>query len=101
MADFGIRAGPGNLHRTISKFLPESGHAVPSKSEETMGRRVRRNHTPAFKSMVAFAAIRGEITLTQLLSILTSTRTRHGVEGLLQEGAGKPTSPGWRVRMAA
>ena len=31
-----------------------------------MGKRPRRNHTPAFKAKVALAAIRGEMTLAQL-----------------------------------
>jgi len=31
-----------------------------------MSRRPRRNHTPAFKAKVAFAAIKGDRTLTQL-----------------------------------
>ena len=31
-----------------------------------MNRRPRRNHTPAFKAKVALAAVRGELTLTEL-----------------------------------
>ena len=31
-----------------------------------MSRRPRRNHTPAFKAKVALAAIKGEMTLTEL-----------------------------------
>ena len=31
-----------------------------------MGKRIRRNHTPAFKAKVALAAIKGERTLAQL-----------------------------------
>ena len=31
-----------------------------------MSRRVRRNHTPAFKAKVALAAVRGDRTLSQL-----------------------------------
>ena len=48
------------------EFLPDSGHAVPSESGETMSRRARRNHTPAFKAKVALAAIRGESTVSEL-----------------------------------
>ncbi len=33
---------------------------------ETMGKRPRRNHTPAFKAKVALAAVRGEKTLAEL-----------------------------------
>jgi hypothetical protein len=35
-------------------------------SGETMSRRPRRNHTPAFKAKVALAAIKGDRTLAQL-----------------------------------
>ena len=35
------------------EFLPESGHAVPNESGETMSKRPRRNHTPAFKAMAS------------------------------------------------
>jgi hypothetical protein len=48
------------------EFLPDKGHAVPCESGETMKRRPRRNHTPAFKAKVAFAAIKGDRTLAQL-----------------------------------
>ena len=48
------------------EFLPDSGHAIARKSGETMKRRPRRNHTPAFKAKVALAAIKGDRTLTQL-----------------------------------
>ena len=48
------------------EFLPDGGHAVPSESGETMQRRPRRNHTPAFKAKVALAAIKGDRTLAQL-----------------------------------
>jgi hypothetical protein len=46
------------------EFLPDSGHAVHRESGETMSRRPRRNHTPAFK--VALAAVKGDRTLAQL-----------------------------------
>jgi transposase-like protein len=36
------------------------------ESGETMSRRPRRNHTPAFKSKVALAAVKGDRTLAQL-----------------------------------
>jgi transposase len=48
------------------EFLPDSGHAVPIESGETMSRRPRRNHTPGFKAKVALAAIKGDRTLAQL-----------------------------------
>jgi len=48
------------------EFLPDSGHAVPSESGETMSRRPRRNHTPGFKAKAALAAIKGDRTLAEL-----------------------------------
>ncbi len=48
------------------EFLPDSGHALPIESGETMSRRPRRNHTPGFKAKVALAAIKGDRTLAQL-----------------------------------
>src|SRR5450756_1336872 len=48
------------------EFLPDGGHAVPRESGETMSRRPRRNHTPAFKAKVALTAIKGDRTLAQL-----------------------------------
>jgi hypothetical protein len=45
------------------EFLPDGGHAVARESGETMSRRPRRNHTPAFKARVALAAIKGDRTL--------------------------------------
>jgi hypothetical protein len=38
------------------EFLPDGGHAVARESGETMQRRPRRNHTPAFKAKVASPA---------------------------------------------
>jgi transposase len=36
------------------------------RTGETMARRPRRNHTPAFKAKVALAAVRGDKTLAKL-----------------------------------
>src|SRR6476660_8993467 len=47
-------------------FSLDSGHAMACESGETMSRRPRRNHTPAFKSKVALAAVKGDRTLAQL-----------------------------------
>jgi transposase len=66
LAQTSVRAGLKNLNGAISKFLPDSGHAVPSESGETMSSRARRNHTPAFEAKVAVAAIKGDRTLPQL-----------------------------------
>src|SRR3954471_21619098 len=47
------------------EFLPDSGQDG-SRAGETMTRRSRRNHSPAFKAKVALAAIKGEKTLAEL-----------------------------------
>jgi hypothetical protein len=48
------------------EFLPDSGQVVARESGETMSRRPRRNHTPAFKAKVALAAIKGDRTVAEL-----------------------------------
>jgi transposase-like protein len=71
-----------------------------------MARRPRRNHTPAFKSKVALAAVRGEHTLGELAQQfdvhphqINSGRSSNGAisfsRGLLMflAGMGKPQSP--------
>ena len=47
-------------------FCLTAGTLVACESGETMQRRPRRNHTPAFKAKVALAAVKGEMTLAQL-----------------------------------
>jgi transposase-like protein len=47
------------------EFLPENGQDV-CRTGETMTRRPRWNHTPAFKAKVALAAVRGDKTLAEL-----------------------------------
>jgi transposase-like protein len=49
-------------------FLPEGGEDRRG-SGESMTRRTRRNHTPAFKAKVALAAIKGEKTLAELAQL--------------------------------
>jgi transposase-like protein len=49
-------------------FLPDSGEDC-REAGETMTRRPRRNHSPAFKAKVALAALKGEKTLTELAQI--------------------------------
>jgi transposase len=46
-------------------FLPDGGQDG-RRAGETMSRRPRRNHSPAFKAKVALAAVRGEKTLAEL-----------------------------------
>ena len=60
------RAGRGNLDRTISGVSARRRARLARESGETMSRRARRTHTPAFKAKVALAAIKGELTLAQL-----------------------------------
>jgi transposase-like protein len=53
-----------------------------------MSRRLRRNHTPAFKAKVALAAVKGEMTLAQLaehFDVHPNQITQW--KGQLQEGA--------------
>jgi transposase-like protein len=47
------------------EFLPDRGQNGCSAGE-TMSKRPRRNHAPAFKAKVALAAIKGEKTLAEL-----------------------------------
>ena len=77
------------------EFLPDSGHAVPSESGETMSRRPRRNHSPAFKAKVALAAIKGDRTLAQLaeqFDVHPNQITSWKVQ--LEDGAADVFSPG-------
>src|ERR1700719_2931859 len=46
-------------------FLPDNGQDG-RRAGETMSKRARRNHAPAFKAKVALAAIKGEKTLADL-----------------------------------
>src|ERR687893_616495 len=47
------------------EFLPDGGQDGRGAGE-TMSRRPRRTHSPAFKAKVALAAVRGEKTLAEL-----------------------------------
>ena len=47
------------------EFLPDSGEDSRG-SGETMSKRPRRTHSPAFKARVALAAVKGEKTLAEL-----------------------------------
>jgi putative transposase len=47
------------------ELLPESGQDA-CRTGETMTRRLRRNHIPAFKAKVASAAVKGDKTLAEL-----------------------------------
>ena len=67
-----------------------------------MSRRARRNHTPAFKAKVALAAIKGEMTLSELAQLfdvhpnqITSWKAQ------LEEGASDVFSPGGSSAAAA
>ena len=51
--------------RPHMEFLPDSGQDGRGAGE-TVSRRPRRNHSPAFKAKVALAAVKGEKTLAEL-----------------------------------
>src|SRR3954451_10074099 len=59
------RAGSGNLDRRAEWSFCLTAADGCGKGE-TMTRRPRRNHTPAFKAKVALAAVKGEKTLAEL-----------------------------------
>jgi transposase len=50
------------------EFLPDGGQDG-CRAGETMSKRPRRNHSPAFKAKVALAAVRGEKTLAELAQL--------------------------------
>ena len=75
------------------EFLPDCGHAGAWESGETMKRRPRRNHTPAFKAKVAIAAIKGDRTLAQLAAVRRSSQPDHGVESAARRRRGDVFGP--------
>ena len=67
-----------------------------------MTRRARRNHTPAFKAKVALAAIKGEMTLTQLAEHFDVHPNQITAwKALLQEGAAEVFGSGGSTGAAA
>ena len=76
------------------EFLPDGGHAVARESGDTMSRRPRRNHTPAFKAKVALAAIKGDRTLAQLAEQFDVHPNQiTSWKALLEEGASRVSVP--------
>jgi hypothetical protein len=61
-----LKERPISIYYDDVEFLPDSGHAVSDESGDTMSRRARRSHTPAFRAKVALAAIRGQNTVAEL-----------------------------------
>ena len=60
-----------------------------------MSRRARRNHTPAFKAKVALAAIKGEMTLSELAQLFDVYPNQITTwKAQLQEGAADVFGPG-------
>ena len=60
-----------------------------------MSRRARRNHTPAFKAKVALAAIKGEMTLSELAQLFDVHPNQITTwKAQLQEGAADVFGPG-------
>src|SRR6516164_9866315 len=83
-------------------FCLTAGHAGACESGETMKRRPRRNHTPAFKAKVALAAIKGDRTLAQLAEqfdvhpnqIMTwKAQLEGGAADVFGPGAGRAAEP--------
>ena len=81
-------------------FCLTAGTLLPC--EETMKRRPRRNHTPAFKAKVAIAAIKGDRTLAQLAEqfdvhpnqIMTwKAQLEGGAADVFGPGAGRAAEP--------
>ena len=70
-----------------------------------MSKRTRRNHSPGFKAKVALTAIKGEKTLANWRSRMTSCDPDHGMEGsnwsrvrpicLPTGSSGKSSEPEW------
>ena len=60
-----------------------------------MSRRARRNHTPAFKAKVALAAIKGEMTLSELAQLFDVHPNQITTwKAQLQDGAADVFGPG-------
>ena len=70
------------------EFLFDSRSTLcPANQEETMSRRPRRNHSPAFKAKVALAAIKGDRTLAELAEQFdVHPNPDHIVESAAREG---------------
>ena len=72
-----------------------------------MGKRPRRNHSPAFKAKVALAAVKGEKTLTELAqqfdvhpNQVTQWKTQllENAAGVFGGGGSEPASPAAGVK---
>ena len=72
-----------------------------------MKRRPRRNHTPAFKAKVAFAAIKGDRTLAQLAEQFDvhpnqitqwKAQLESGAANVFESGGGKAVEPAVDVK---
>ncbi len=63
-----------------------------------MSRRARRNHTPAFKSKVALAAVKGDRTLAQLAEQFdVHPKSDYLVEGAAWERSCRCVRSWWRL----
>jgi transposase len=76
-------------------FCLTAGTLWPANQERPWQRRPRRNHTPAFKSKVALAAIKGDRTLAQLAEQFDVHPNQiTSWKALLEEGASDVCGPG-------
>src|ERR1700688_417979 len=80
---------------------------MPNESGETMSRRPRRNHSPAFKAKVALAAIKGDRTIAQLAehfdvhpNQITAWKSQleGGASDIFGSGGGTPATPAVDVK---
>src|SRR3981189_3438044 len=101
------RAGSGNLNRAISGVSACRRARLARESGETMSRRARLNHSPAFKAKVALAAIKGDRTIAQLAEHFDVhanqiTAWKSQLEGNASEifgpGGGPPAAPAVDVK---
>ena len=61
-----VRSGPGKSDSGISDISASMATEVATDQEQKAMRKPRRNHTAAFKSKVAIAALKGDETLAAL-----------------------------------
>jgi len=92
---------PRKSVQTIGGVSADGGHAVARESGETMQRRPRRNHTPAFKAKVALVPSRRANVGSTCGAVRCSSQSDHAMEiaasgraaGVFGSAAGTGTNP--------